>query len=80
MDGARWLPHHNAHAPKGTSNLLTLTQASELFGVPYKVIWALENSGMIDALQRDGKGRIYYSERQVRSALSVCSGELTAAA
>ena len=66
VDGARWLPHYNAHAPKETSGLLTLTEAAELLGVNHKVVWALENAGLIDAMQRDGKGRVYYSEAQLR--------------
>jgi excisionase family DNA binding protein len=62
--GGRWLPHWNARKPE-PSGLLTLTEAAELLGVDYKVIYALANAGLIDALQRGGKGRVYYSEAQL---------------
>jgi hypothetical protein len=62
--GGRWLPHWNAKSPE-TSRLLTLTEAAELLGVDHKVVYALANAGLIDALQRDGKGRVYYSEAQL---------------
>jgi DNA-binding transcriptional MerR regulator len=64
------LPYWNAQTPTETSRLLTLSEASELFGVPYRAIYALGSAGLIDVLQRDGKGRKYYSEAQLRRAIT----------
>lgn len=36
----------------------------------YKVIYRLAELELIDPMQRDGKGRIYYSERQIRRAVT----------
>ena len=74
------MPYWNAHKPTEMSRLMTLREAAETFEVDYKVIYALANAGLIDALQRDGKGRVYYSERQIRAALSDSCGHLGAAA
>lgn len=64
------LPHYNAKKPEETSRLLTLSEATETFGVSHLVIYALANAGLVDALQRDGRGRVYYSETQIRRALA----------
>ena len=69
-----------AHRPQETSRLLTLSEAAALAGVDYKIIYRLHELGLIEALQRDGKGRVYYSESQIRSALKSFFGELGAAA
>lgn len=68
-----------AHRPKETVRLLTLSEAAELFGVPYLVIYRLAELELIDPLQRDGKGRVYYSERQIRRSLTKCYPALEAA-
>jgi len=75
----RRLPYWNAHKPSETSRLLTLREAADLFGVDYKAIYALANAGLIDAMQRDGKGRTYYSEAQLRRAVITLYPLLTAA-
>lgn len=75
----RRLPYWNAHTPSETSRLLTLREAAELFDVDYKAIYALANAGMVDVLQRDGKGRKYYSEAQLRRAVIRLYPLLTAA-
>lgn len=51
--------------------LLTLDEASKQFGVSRQVIYRLVELELIDPpLQRGGKGRSYYSERQIRRALT----------
>jgi hypothetical protein len=69
--GIRVRNYAYARKPEQTHRLLTLAEASEaLGGVDPKVIYALANAGLIDALQRDGKGRVYYSEAQLRRAIT----------
>ena len=79
MEGRR-LAYWNAHKPSETSRLLTLRQAADLFDIDYKLIYALANAGHIDALQHDGKGRVYYSERQLRGILKSLFGTSAVAA
>jgi excisionase family DNA binding protein len=59
-----------AHKPAMTTRLLTLGEAADLLGVHYKAIYALAEAGLIDAQQRNGKGRVYYSEAQLRRAIT----------
>lgn len=68
MLGSRWLPHWNAKKP-AASGLLTLKEAAEVLGVSYLVVYALANAGHLHAVQRDGKGRVYYPEWEVRAIL-----------
>jgi DNA-binding transcriptional ArsR family regulator len=63
-----------------TVALLTLRDIEARFGLYDNQVYALEEAGLIEALQRDGKGRVYYSERQIRSALNSRFGNLGAAA
>lgn len=69
-----------ARRPKTPVALLTLRDVEERFGLYDQQVYALEEAGLIEALQRDGKGRVYYSERQIRAALSDSCGHLGAAA
>lgn len=63
-----------------TSGLLTLAEAADLIGATDpKVVYALAEAGLIDAMQRDGKGRTYYSEAQLRRAVIRLYPLLTAA-
>lgn len=59
-----------AHKPAETHRLLTLSEAADVLGVNFKVIYALAELGHIHALQRDGKGRTYYAEWEVRRAVT----------
>lgn len=52
--------------------LLTLDEAATLAGCDHKTIYRLAELGQIDPLQRDGKGRVYYSEAQLRKAIFNC--------
>lgn len=53
-----------------TVRLLTMTEAVREFGVTEQLVYRLAELELLDDLQRDGKGRVYYSERQLRRVLS----------
>jgi hypothetical protein len=61
--------YRKAHRPKTTTRLLNLKEATALFGVDYQLIYRLAELDLIECMQVDGKGRVYYSERQIRRAL-----------
>lgn len=48
------------------SRLLNLRQALQQFGLSDYHIYGAVKRGEIEALQVGGKGRVYYSERQLR--------------
>lgn len=78
--GSDRFTYYDAVRPDEASKLLTLREACELFDVDHRVIYALAQSGRLHALQRDGKGRKYYAEWEVRAILRFLFGALGAAA
>lgn len=59
-------PTGAGHHGKGV-RLLNQRQAKEEFGLTMYAIYAAVDRGELEALQVDGKGRVYYSEKQLRT-------------
>jgi hypothetical protein len=60
--------------------LLNISEIEREFGLTEYHVYKATHEGRLHAVQRDGKGRIYYAEWEVRAILSQLFGSLGAAA
>jgi Helix-turn-helix domain len=72
--------YYDALRPEESSRLLTLREVCELFDLDHRVVYAAARTGRLHALQRDGKGRKYYAEWEVREVLRFLYRPLDSAA
>ena len=66
--------------PQEISRLLNLREIEQEFGLTEYHVYRAVHDGHLHAVQRDGKGRIYYAEWEVRGILKFLYDQLGTAA